>query len=159
LQVQDLYKLVYQGALGSEHAVTDASQTRVWLVREVNGLTEGPQEPVIEQISADGQVVRVNLRPYVTRGGDLEALLDGFIRTALEYKGTVAQLRRYWYYAQQMAEEGTLGLAGNELKSFFVQMEARGFPTMHHSQAYKRAYRPAYRVVARELLVLDQGTP
>lgn len=156
-QVQDLYKLVYQGALGSEHAVADASQAREWLEREVDGLTDGPQEPVIEPISADWQVVRVNLRPYVADGGDLKALLEGFIRTAQEYKGTVAQLRRYWCYSEQMAEEGALGLAVNALKSFFDEMQAREFPTVHHSQEYKRAYRPAYRVVVREFLVLDQG--
>ena len=28
LEIQDLYKLVYQGALGSEHAVSDPAQTR-----------------------------------------------------------------------------------------------------------------------------------
>ena len=157
-QVQDLYKLVYQGALGSEHAVTDASQARVWLEREVDGLADGPEQPVIEPISADGQVVRVNLRPYVAKGGDLEALLKGVLRTAKEYKGTVGQLRRYWYYAKRMAEAGALGLPVNELKSFFYEMQVRGFPAEHHSQEYRSAYRPAYRVVAREFLVLDQGT-
>jgi len=157
-QVQDLYKLVYQGALGSEHAVADASQARAWLEREVDGLADGPEEPVIEPISADGQVVRVNLRPYVAKGGDLEALLEGFIRTAREYKGTMALLKRYWSYAGRMAQSGALGLPVNELKCFFDEMRARGFPTVHHSQEYRSAYRPAYRVVAREFLVLDQGT-
>jgi hypothetical protein len=158
LQVQDLYKLVYQGALGSEHAVADASQARAWLEREVDGLADGPQEPVFEPISADGQVVRVNLRPYVAGGGNLEALLEGFLRTAREYKGTIAQLKRYWSYAGRMAQAGALVLPVNELKSFFDEMQARGFPAVHHSQEYRRAYRPAYRVVVRKYLVLDQDS-
>ncbi len=159
LQVQDLYKLVYQGALGSEHAATDATQARVWLEREVDGLMDGPQEPIFEPISADGQVVRVNLRPYVAERSDMSALLEGFTRTAKEYKGTEGQLRRYWCYTERMAEEGALGLAANELKSFFEEMEAHCFPTVHHSEVYKRAYQPAYRVVARQYLVLDSNTP
>jgi len=153
LEVQDLYKLVYQGALGSEHAVADASQARVWLEREVEKLAEGPEEPVIDPLSANGRVVRVNLRPYVAGRGDLRVLLEGFTRTAKDYRGTERQLRLYWRYAERMAEEGALSLAVHELRSFFEEMERLEFPAVHHSQGYERAYRPAYRVVVREYLV------
>lgn len=34
LQVEDLYKLVHQAALGSEHAVKDIEVARQWLMRE-----------------------------------------------------------------------------------------------------------------------------
>lgn len=148
LEIQDLYKLIYQAALGSEHAVADASQARVWLEREAAELGEGPEEPVIEPISADGQVVRVNLRPYVAGGGDLNALLEGFLRTAREYRGSEERLRQYGRYAERMAVEGSLGLAADELWCFFEEMAARRFPAVHHSEAYRKAYRPAYRVVA-----------
>lgn len=152
LAVQDLYKLVFQGALGSEHAAADDSQARVWLEREVEALAEGPESPVIEPLPANGQIVRVNLRPYLAQQGDLEALLDGFIRTAREYKGTEEQFRRYWRYAEQMAEEGILGLAVNELRRFFQDMEAQGLPAVHHSEAYRKAYQPAYRVLVPSIL-------
>jgi len=150
LEAQDLYKLVYQGIFGSEHAVIDASQARVWLEREVKELADGPEEPVIVPVSPDGRIVRVNLRPYVAGGGNLEALLEGFLRTAREHKGTAEQLRQYWWYAERLAEEQALGIAVNALKRYFEEMEAHGFPAVHHSDAYRRAYRPAYRVVMRE---------
>ena len=155
LEVQDLYKLIYQGIFGSEHAVIDASQARVWLEREVEVLAEGPEEPVIVPISPDGRIARVNLRPYVAGGGNLEALLEAFLRTAREHKGTAEQLRQYWGVAEQMAEETAIGIAVNALKRFFEEMEAQGFPAAHHSEAYRRAYRPAYRVVARKYIAFE----
>jgi len=154
-EIQDLYKLIYQGTLGSEHAVTDAAEARLWLEREVEVMADGPEEPVIDPISADGQIVRVNLRPYVAEGGDLEALLESFLRTANEYKGTEAQLRRYWLYAEHNAEEGILGWAVKEMKDFFGEMERQGFPAVHHSKVYTMAYRPAYRVVMQEYLIRE----
>jgi hypothetical protein len=47
---------------------------------------------------------------------------------------------------------GTGSIQPDELKAFFDKMEAQGFPAMHHSEVYKRLYRPAYRVVARQYL-------
>ncbi len=153
LEIQDLYKLVYQGALGSEHAVTDAAEARLWLEREVEVMADGPEEPAIDPISADGQIVRVNLRPYVAEGGNLEILLESFLQTANEYKGTEAQLRHYWLYAEHSAEEDALGLVVKEMRDFFGEMERQGFPAVHHSKVYTMAYRPAYRVVMQAYLV------
>lgn len=153
LEAQDLYKLVYQAAWGSEHAVADVSQARAWLEQEGAHLTEGPEEPVIEPISPDGQIVRVHLRPYVAQGGDLGVLLEAFTRTAQEYQGTTLQLRRYWRYVEQLAKEGAFGLAVDELSNLFAELEGRGFPALHHSKAYREAYRPAYRVIMRDYLV------
>ena len=155
LEIQDLYKLVYQAAFGSEHAIADVSQARAWLECEIEGLAESPEEQVIEPISPDGHIVRVNLRPYVTGGDNLEILLEAFIRTAKEHKGAEGQLRRYWRYAERMAKEGILGLAVNELRSFFEELEARGFPAVHHSDEYRETYRPAYRVVVREYVLFE----
>lgn len=152
LQVQDLYKLLYQAVWGSEHAVGDAGEACTRLEREAAALGEGPVEPVIEPISPDGHIVRVNLRPYLAGGGALPALLEAFLRTARSRRGSAEQFGQYWACAERMAWEGALNLAREELQEFFLEMAARGFPAVHHSEEYRRAYRPAYRVVAGEYL-------
>jgi len=156
LQMQDYYKLVYQAAFGSEHAVTDADQARLWLEREVEGLGAGPEEPLVDPISGDGQIARVHLRPYVASGADIDLLLDAFIRTAKEFRGTGERLRRHWSYLERMAEEGALGVALEGLRAYFGEMETKGFPAVHHSEEYARSYRPAYRVVVQKYLHLRQ---
>jgi hypothetical protein len=39
------------------------------------------------------------------------------------------------------------------LGEFFVDMQADGFPSVHHSDTYARTYHPTYRVVTCRLLV------
>jgi hypothetical protein len=38
------------------------------------------------------------------------------------------------------------------LRLLSADLDAQGFPAAHHSEAYTRSYRPAYRVVRRDLL-------
>ncbi len=158
LQLQDLYKLIYQAAMGSEHAIQDMAAARHYLESEVNGLGEGLEEQTLDPISPDRRIVRINLRPYIAEGGDPSMLLTAFIKTANEYKGIWAHLRRYWSYVERMAMAEVLPFAQDELERFFVKMEAEGFPVVHHSMAYRAAYHPAYRVIARDFLVnMDQN--
>lgn len=151
-EVRDLYKLIYQAAMGSEHAAQDIVAAHKRLQRELNGLAEGPEEPIVDPISPDGGIVRINLRPYIAGGGDPSALVVAFIRTANEYKGTRANLRRYWSYAERMAEAQQLPFAPSALGGFFANMEAERFPAVHHSQVYRAAYHPAYRVIVHKFL-------
>jgi len=153
MEIQDLYKLIHQAALGSEHAVRDVDAARSWLEQELSQLAKGPDEPVVDAISPDGRIVRVNLRPYLVSGGDPSLLLDAFIETANVYPGTEHRLRRYWSYAERMMTAGELPFAQIKARTFFETMQAEGFPAAHHSSGYGEAYHPAYRVVAREFLV------
>ncbi len=151
-EVQDVYKLIHQGVMASEHAIADPEQARAWLEREAGGLGSGLPDPVIDPISQDGRIARVHLRPYLAAGGDLEALLEAFICTANEQRGTKTELKRRWSLAEQMAEAGELELGAAAFRKFFSEMEQNGFPAVHHSEAYTRAYKPAYRVVVHEFL-------
>ena len=63
LRPQDLYKLIYQAAMGCEHAVQNVAEARSWLESEVKSLRKGPEEPAIDPIAPDGRIVRINLRP------------------------------------------------------------------------------------------------
>ena len=148
LQLQDLYKLIHQGALGSEHAVKDEEGVRRWLREEIQNLQEGPPEPLIDPISPSGEIVRVNLRPYLNSGKDPDSLLVAFMKTATEVRGSVKILYRNWAYARRMASEGRLPFKIEEMDVFLAGMEAEGFPAVRHSAVYEEAYRPAYRVVA-----------
>jgi hypothetical protein len=152
LEIQDLYKLIFQASFGSEHAVGNLEVARRWLMHEVHELTHGPEEPMADPISPDGRIVRINLRPYLANSGDLATLLEAFVRTGREYRGADATLQRYWRYAEHMAAAGLLAFAREALQGFFAKMQVEGFPAVHHSTMYTTAYRPAYRVVLYEFL-------
>ena len=91
MEVQDLYKLVHQAALGTAHAVRDTAAVRAWMDHEINTLSPGKEgEQLYELLGADGALMRVNLRPYMASGRDLEHLLEAFILTANTYEGSIA---------------------------------------------------------------------
>jgi hypothetical protein len=151
MTVQDVYKLLFQAAMGAEHAVIDVEAARRRLWREWQTLGDGPEEPLIDPLLPDGSLVRLHLRPYLAAQGDPAALLDAFVRTARESRGSVEALRCYWRVAERLATAGLLPYAPEALQRFFAAMQAKAFPTVHHSAVYTQVYRPAYRVIGHEL--------
>ncbi len=152
MEIQDLYKLLFQGVMGSGHAISSPDTARAWLERELESLPKGPDEPMIDLISPDGDIVRVNLRPFMQSGGDTSSLLNAFVRTANEHRGTTERLRLYWSFAERLAEDGHLPFKQTDMRGFFKRMEEDGFPAVHHSTRYENAYHPAYRVIKQDFL-------
>lgn len=154
-QVEDLYKLAHQAALGSEHAVKEVSAAREWLLRELDMVGISTKEPLVDPISQDGQIVRVHLSPYLAGGGQPESLLQAFVNTANEYRGSVQRLEQYLQVFERMVQDGELHFQLNSLRSFVEEMKSAGYPAIHHSPQYVEAYKPSYRVVARQFLPDD----
>lgn len=152
-QLVDLYKLLHQACLGSEHAASDQAGVRAWLEKELATMGDGPEEPLVDDISPSGEVVRVHLRPYVAAGHDPDRLLEVFWRTAQEYRGSLERLQWCGEVAGQVASAGLLPFQPTQIGEFMRRMAQQGFPTAHHSPIYGQLYRPAYRVVARAFWV------
>ena len=154
IQVLDLYKLIHQGVFGCEHAYVDEENARLMLEQEIKNKPGYMAEPVIDPISVDGQIVRVNLRPYFAGGGNLLSLAEAFILTARKYKGIDSTFIRYWGYVEKMAAMGDLIFNIDDMSKEFAILKQAGFPPVHHTDEYVKAYEPAYRVVLREYLMV-----
>jgi len=145
MQIQDVYKLIHQATMGSGHAVTDPESARLWLERELADMGDGIPEPLIDPISADGQMARVHLRPYLAQGGDPQKLMSAFIRTANEFRGDEAILKKEWDIATRLEI-----FPPAEMDDFIQKL--RGYPAVHHSAIFTQRYRPAYRVILQKYL-------
>ena len=132
IQAQDIYKLLHQAALGSEHAVQNEQEARAWLERELAEIGAGPDDLLFDPISPDGQIVRVHLRPYVAAGRDPGSLLRAFIHTANDRHGSLDKLKEYGEIAARLKDAGPLSFSGEAIRSFFATMEGQGFPAVHH---------------------------
>ena len=122
------------------------------LERELAEMCTGPDDPLIDPLSPDGQILRVHLRPYIRGGKDPETLLRAFIQTANEWCGSPKKLKEYGAVAARITQAGTGLIRREEIEAYFSELEEQEFPAVHHSDVYKRLYRPAYRVVARHYL-------
>ncbi len=149
---EDLYKLVHQAALGSEHAVKEHAGVAERLLRELETLGPGPDEPLLDPLTLDGVLARVHLRPFARLGLDPGPLAEAFIRTAGEFHGSLQRMDDYRGIAEELALAGRLQVSLGEVRRFFGEMKANGYPAVHHSARFVAHYMPAYRVVASRFL-------
>lgn len=152
MQIQDIYKLLHQAAMGSEHAVKNEEAARNWMDREIAGLDGKQSENLIDTISADGKILRINLRPYIREGFNTNKLVEVFIKTANNYKGSSFELEESIEITLELTKNKTLPFEYNEMKIFFNQMKENKYPAVHHSKVYAENYFPAYRVIAGEFI-------
>jgi hypothetical protein len=148
--VQDLYKLAYQAVLGAEHASGNPDFIHQRLMQELGGLTEGPSEPLIDPISPDGRILRIHLRPFIQAGGVPLKLSRAFYEGSQAYHGSLDLLALFWLEARQLAAASEIPFKPKELDLYVADRETGGFQPVHHTIAYRAAYKPAYRVILKE---------
>lgn len=147
MQVEDLYKLVFQAAMGNEHLMTDSAAVHGYLIHEMESIQASSEEPLLEEISPDGEVVRLNLRPFKAQNGDHQELFSAMMQTAHAFQKSPERMEQYWRDLEQMAKSGAIAFDAAAMQSFFREMREKGFPAVHHSAVYEEKYAPAYRVI------------
>ena len=143
----------------SPHCLTGAAEAKFEVRRR--------PEPGIEPIDPNGRLVRVNLRPMFGEGGrmrdesgkrkdgrsyaDVGWLVAALVESARRVKGNPERMKRRLSAAVRWCRTN-LPRQAAELERMAAQAEELGFPAFHHSSAYAKAYRPAYRVILSDCL-------
>ncbi|TRO54285.1 hypothetical protein E2P71_04520 [Candidatus Bathyarchaeota archaeon] len=109
---------------------------------------EPRDEPLVERATPSGDVVRVNLRPYMRRGGSLEALYGAMVESS-KFGGDPMRFLRLWRRFKDAASRLNVALDEGEVCEIDDALGERGPVPMHHTAEYREAYYPAYRVARR----------
>jgi len=152
MQLDDIYKLLHQAALGPGHAVDNPAAARKRLDEETATLGSGATEPAEDIISPDGRLGRVHLRTYLAHGGDLGTLHHAFVETANTYPTSPDKLAKFCGCLADLAAAGGIPFAREDVVAYFEKIAQDRYPVVHHSLTFRDAYRPAYRVIAVDLL-------
>ena len=147
---QDVAKLCYQAARGAEHLLADPERARLYLLRELESTDASADMPLVEFIS--DAVVRVNLAPWKAQGRSADELFDLFVATASFCGEGEDLLPDYLAEAEAWVAASGTSVTLEAWRDFMAWYRAQGCPAVHHSEAYRLAERPAYRIVRRELL-------
>jgi hypothetical protein len=147
----DAYKLLFQGVFGVGHILGEGARRRLEEEAESLDLNDHPSETLTERVSMDGSMVRVNLRPYLRRGLPLDRLYMAMEETSKE-PSAPEQFHFAWSVFHELASSGAIEVDGEELDFLHRELQREGPRPHHHSESYRDAYYPAYRVVKRELL-------
>ena len=148
LQITDLLKFLHQSAFGCEHLVTDAEAVTEYIRREYASVS--PDTPPLTE-ALDGSFARVHLS-WLNRGLSPETLGKLFYLSALEPAPGRQALEEKLAVALQLARDGLLPFSANALEQAWQDWQAKDFPAVRHSPAFREAYQPAYRVIATRFL-------
>ncbi|MEO8004820.1 MAG: hypothetical protein ABI771_07935 [Betaproteobacteria bacterium] len=153
MQLDDIYKLLHQAALGPGHAVGNSAAARKRLDEEIAALGDAVSgETAREVISPDGRLARAHLRAYLAGGGNANALFNAFVETANSYPASPEKLAKFCACLGDLAQAGSIPFERTQVEEYFVRIARDDYPAIHHSETFRHAYRPAYRVVAIDLL-------
>jgi hypothetical protein len=148
MQLQDIYKLLYQGVRGPEHLVTAPDEFVAWLRAEWEAVSADDTEPLLEHIRLDKSLARVNLRPCKALGGDVDTLTAACLQTARCAWGTPDDLRQVWSAFVEICKiEPAAAYPLEEVLAFSRWLEEQAYPAVRHSERYRNLYRPAYRLI------------
>ena len=145
---EDLYKFLHQAVYGPGHAIPNREAAAVWMEREIEDL--GPPlegEAPCETLGGEPPLVRVNLRPFVAEGGSTDLLLVAFVASAKLERGNSRRMEVVLALAISYVQCAGRGELAPELRTLATELSEKGYPAIHHGEAYVEAYEPAYRVV------------
>jgi len=128
------------------------------LAAEWESLDLTNSDPLWESIRPDGRLLRLNLRPFKSQGGDLNKLATACLETARRTWGRQAELQQAWEgFTAAGRDHPWPGRALDQVESFTAWLAANKYPAVHHSERYRSLYRPAYRLVAADGGVFTLG--
>ena len=148
MECSDIIKQCYQAAKGAEHLLFDLDRAKAYLQKEWDA-TPAEDAPLYELISP--AVARANIAAWKFHGKSVEEMFALFAASATVPMGSDQVLETYLAEAEEVltTHRPELLPAWRETVAAYKQA---GMPAIHHSERYRLAEKPAYRVVRRDFL-------
>lgn len=153
MEPRDIYKLLYQGVMGSEHLISSPEGFSQYLVEEFAPLISDPSERLLEPVRPNRTLLRVNLRAYKCQQQQVDLLIPALLDTARSFSGDLTQLQAAWTDFVQSCEQGWVtNFDLKQVHQFSARLEKLGYPAAHHSEIYSHTYQPAYRLISDQFI-------
>lgn len=154
IQLQDVIKMCYQAVFGAEHLLKDTEQARQYFLREYDETPASYSIPLYEPISEN--FCRINLAAWKARNFDPEELFQLFVSSAdFHTQGTRTDLNNCAKSVEKIIAKGLLPFSLEEWQEAYLAYKNNGMHPVHHSDAYRQAEKPAYRLIHKSLLNAD----
>lgn len=169
----DVYKCLYQGEFGIGHNIDDPVRFKDRLAGEYYKEKPASNEPILENISLDESVFRVNIRPlrYFFKTSEKEGcelLYQACLDSADIEKGntdhfliTLSEFRSLNNANRIIVGGIAYSFPAGLVKKFFLDIRnimksAGNLPVFGHSPIYRHFNAPSYRVIDK--VVLEAGS-
>lgn len=143
--LSDAVKLVYQNEWAGGHLIADEADSLRRLEAECRPLAPDPSREAFEDIG--NGLCRLHLASPLCGEMERATVNRFFVNTANETKGDAKSFEKKLMVLRQCCLDGELPFPAAELDAYLGAHKAQGYPPVSHSETYRAAYRPAYRVV------------
>lgn len=145
MQPQDVLKMCYQAAFGAEHLLTNEQSAREYLASEWEATPGDSDAALYERIS--NEVCRLNLRAWKGQGLPMEWLLQLFVRSCKPLPNAQNRFFAFLGSVDALCAADGLPFGSDEWKAAKEAYLREGVRPLHHSDIYRAAEKPAYRVM------------
>ena len=149
MEPTDAVKLIYQNEFGGGHLIRDEKKCLEFLQNEYRSVPQAADSPLLEDIG--NGFFRVNLSALDASGMTIDALGAAFIRSS-RHRGSMDSFLEKLTVLRSLTKSGQMPFSPEALDAYLADYEKAGFPPVSHSETYRNAYHPAYRVVSQNYL-------
>lgn len=152
---QDAVKLAYQSAFGCGHLLSARETCADFVLHERERTPE--DAAAAPSVPLGGGLCRMSLSAPATRAlspervADCMLLTDAWVRARPNNESRFEAMLNAW---EALAEAGETPFSAQELRAYLRDYRAQGCPVVSHSEMYRAAYAPSYRVVMSDLATL-----
>ena len=150
MEPTDAVKLIYQNVFGGGHLIRDPDACCQALRQEYENTPQKRSAPLLERIG--NGMVRVMLNALDAGGYSPEQLGEDFIRSSAEHQGNLTGFLVKLDILRKVTAAGAFSFTSEELETYLEAYKQAGYPMVSHSQRYRDAYKPAYRIVLLRIL-------
>ena len=147
-EVQDYYKLLFQSAFGAGHMIQNYNDCLEMLDKEMRQIEADINCPLYNDISLTFPLVRVNLSRCKVEKIDHHTISKAFFEGAkIDTKIDTKGFETYLNLAVNELIKPPFNINEEDLAAFIKKIKKLGFPAVHHSETYRKLYKPHYRVI------------
>ncbi|HOV69094.1 MAG TPA: hypothetical protein PLZ84_02080 [Clostridia bacterium] len=150
MQVQDMVKLVYQNEFAGGHMIANVRDSLLRLQEERSSgrINMSYFADIFEDIG--NNLCRLHLAVFNKYDISAETVNRFFIVTANLVTGDVASFEAKLETLKECCRNHLLPYRLSEVENYLRDYKKAGYPQVGHSQVYREAYFPAYRIVKSE---------
>lgn len=148
---RDIIKFCYQAAFGAEHLLKDLTAAKAYFDAEFGAVVPA-DESLYEELSP--AVIRVNFRSWKQKGLPKEWLFRMFVFSAALPQAGAEVFEQYLTAATELIGQGAASFSSDVWEETLAAYRVQGGGAVHHSDVYRAAEQPAYRIVSSRFLPL-----